>query len=68
MGDAMTLLDPKTPIDDPMVKIPQPFVRALKAAGINTLGQAWAMGDKEILALHGTGPKGVRMLRELEAG
>ena len=60
--------DPDTPIDDPSVKISRPFVRALKAAGVVTLGQAWAMSDEEILALHGTGPKGVRILRELEAG
>ena len=64
----MTRPDPNTPIDDPSVKISRPFVRALRAAGVTTLGEAWAMSDEDILALHGTGPKGVRILRELEAG
>lgn len=61
-------MSPDTPIDDPAVKIAQPLVRALKAAGITTLGAAWAKRDAELLALHGVGKKGIRMLRELESG
>ena len=60
-------MSPDTPIDDPSVKIAQPFVRALQAAGITTLGAAWAKRDAELLALHGVGKKGIRMLRELES-
>jgi len=40
-------------------------VRALLANGIETLGAAWASEDAALLALHGVGPKGVRMLRAL---
>jgi hypothetical protein len=60
-------MSPDTPIDDPSVKISQPFVRALQAAEITTLGAAWAKSDAELLALHGVGKKGIRMLRALES-
>ena len=61
-------MSPDTPIDDPAVKVARPFVRALQAAGITTLGAAWAKSDAELLALHGVGQKGIRMLRELQSG
>jgi hypothetical protein len=60
-------MSPDTPIDDPAVKVSRPFVRALQAAGITTLGAAWAKSDAELLALHGVGQKGIRMLRALES-
>ena len=41
------------------------MVRALLGADISTLGEAWARSDKELLALHGVGQKGVRTLRAL---
>jgi len=59
-------MDASTPIDDPSLKLPRPFVRALVAAGLTSLGAARAWSDDELLALHGAGPKGVRMLRELQ--
>jgi hypothetical protein len=59
-------MNASTPIDDPSLKLPRPFVRALVAAGLTPLGAAWAWSDDELLALHGAGPKGVRMLRELQ--
>jgi hypothetical protein len=59
-------MNASTPIDDPSLKLPRPFVRALVAAGLTSLGAAWAWSDDELLALHGAGPKGVRMLRELQ--
>ena len=59
-------MSPDTPIDDPAIRISQPFVRALRAAGITTLGAAWAKSDADLLALHGVGKKGIRRLRELE--
>jgi hypothetical protein len=37
---------------------------ALKAAGITTLRQVAKLTEKELLALHGVGPKAVRILRE----
>ena len=58
--------DPTTPLDDPSLRLPRPAVRGLAAAGMTTLGAAWAAKDAELLALHGVGPKGVRMIRELE--
>ena len=59
-------MNASTPIDDPFLKLPRPFVRALVAAGLTSLGAAWAWSDDELLALHGAGPKGVRMLRDLQ--
>ena len=58
-------MDASTRIDDPALHLPRPFVRALLANGIETLGAAWASEDAALLALHGVGPKGVRMLRAL---
>ena len=60
-------MSPDTPIDDPAITFSQPFVRALLAAGITTVGAAWARSDAELLALHGVGQKGIRMLRALES-
>ncbi|THV26202.1 helix-hairpin-helix domain-containing protein [Glycomyces paridis] len=41
-----------------------PATRALAAAGITTLDAAAALSDRELLALHGVGPKAVRLIRE----
>jgi hypothetical protein len=59
-------MNASTRIDDPSLKLPRPFVRALLASGIKTLGEAWATGERDLLALHGVGPKGLRLLRELQ--
>jgi hypothetical protein len=42
----------------------QPAQRALAEAGYNRLEQLTRVSEKEILALHGMGPKGIRLLRE----
>lgn len=42
----------------------QPALRALLHAGITSLDGLTAVKAKELLALHGMGPKGVRILRE----
>jgi hypothetical protein len=48
--------------------IGRPATRALANAGITTLDQVAALSDAEIAALHGVGPKAVKLLREaLEA-
>jgi hypothetical protein len=60
--------DATTPLDDPSLRLPKPAVRGLAAAGITTLGAAWAAEDADMLALHGVGRKGVRMIRELKTG
>ncbi|WP_274910617.1 helix-hairpin-helix domain-containing protein [Streptomyces sp. WZ-12] len=41
-----------------------PATRALASAGISTLAQIAELTDAELLALHGVGPKAVRILRE----
>lgn len=46
------------------IKISEPGHRALEAAGINTLEQAAQYTRRQLLALHGFGPKGLRMLEE----
>jgi hypothetical protein len=58
-------MDSSTRIDDPSLNLPRPFVRALLGVGITTLDAARAISDRELRALHGVGPKGIRMLREL---
>ena len=42
----------------------QPATRALLHAGYDTLEKVAPLSDKELLALHGMGPKGVRIVRE----
>lgn len=41
-----------------------PALRALAHAGIRSLAQAAQWSEAELGALHGMGPKGVRMLRD----
>lgn len=48
--------------------IGRPATRALLARGISTLDQVAARTDEELLALHGVGPRAVRILRETLAG
>lgn len=51
-------------------KISGPANRALAEVGITTLEQVAQHTEAELLALHGFGPKGIRILREAlaEAG
>jgi len=49
-------------------RIGRPASSALLAIGVRTLDEVAAMGEAALLALHGVGPKAVRILREaLEA-
>lgn len=41
----------------------QPALRAFQAAGIETLDQVAHYSERELLALHGVGPKTIRQLR-----
>jgi predicted flap endonuclease-1-like 5' DNA nuclease len=50
--------------NDLPVSIGNPATNALLAANIITLKQVAELSDKELLALHGVGPKAVRILRE----
>jgi hypothetical protein len=45
-------------------RLGRPATRALLAAGYTLLEQLTKVSAKEILALHGMGPKGIRILRE----
>lgn len=42
----------------------QPALRALAAAGYTELAQLNAVSKSELAALHGMGPKGIRILSE----
>ncbi|MCY9787241.1 helix-hairpin-helix domain-containing protein [Nocardiopsis sp. EMB25] len=44
--------------------IGKPATRALLGAGLGTLAEVATRSEKELLALHGVGPKAVRILRE----
>ncbi|WP_324651391.1 helix-hairpin-helix domain-containing protein [Georgenia sp. H159] len=44
--------------------IGRPANGALLEAGITTLDEVARMSEKELLALHGVGPRAVRLLRE----
>lgn len=49
------------------IKIGQPAQSALKEAGVDSLIQLCNYTEKELLLLHGIGPKAVRILKELLA-
>lgn len=51
-------------VGDLPASIGRPATRALAGAGITTLSDVAARTDAELLALHGVGPKAVRLLRE----
>ena len=53
--------------DDALPRIGAPATRALAAAGITTLPQVSALTEAELLAMHGVGPKAIRLLREAMA-
>ncbi|MCS7475435.1 hypothetical protein ACFFQW_15435 [Umezawaea endophytica] len=48
--------------------IGKPATRALSGAGLTTLAQVAELTDAELLAMHGVGPKAVRVLREAIGG
>lgn len=51
-------------LSDIPASIGKPARRALTAANITALDQVAELSDKKLLALHGVGPKAVRILRE----
>lgn len=48
-------------------KISKPAIRALESVGITSLEQVAEHTEKELLALHGFGPKGIRILKPVLA-
>ena len=51
-------------MNDDLPRIGAPATRALEAAGRRRLSQVAELSEAELLALHGMGPKAVRILRE----
>ncbi|MDF2541563.1 MAG: hypothetical protein K0S47_1281 [Herbinix sp.] len=47
------------------IKMGQPAHRALKGAGITTLEQVTQFTEKELLALHGFGPKALNIIKTI---
>lgn len=45
-------------------RIGRPATSALLAIGVTTLDEVAALGEARLLALHGVGPKAIRILRE----
>ena len=56
------------PLDEFPRGVSKPARRALAAAGITRLEQVAGRSEAELLALHGFGPKAIRVLREALAG
>jgi DNA-directed RNA polymerase alpha subunit len=57
------MTDKMPPSDFPR-GLSQPALRALASAGITRLEQVTRRTEAELLALHGMGPKGIRVLKE----
>ena len=51
-------------MNDELPRIGAPATRALEAAGCRRLSQVAELSEAGLLALHGMGPKAVRILRE----
>ena len=54
--------------DDDLPAIGAPATRALATAGITRLSQVAGRSEVELAALHGVGPRAIRLLREALAG
>ena len=52
------------PADSDLPRIAAPARRALAAVGVYRLDQVADMAEADLLALHGMGPKAIRILRE----
>ena len=63
---------PGDPLTHPDNELPQtigrPATRALHREGIYRLDQVARWNERDLLALHGVGPKAIRLLREALAG
>jgi hypothetical protein len=55
---------PTEPENNFAPKLSQPALRALDSAGYKRLEDLISVTEAEIAALHGMGPKGIRLLRE----
>lgn len=50
--------------DHPLPKVGAPATRALAALGVTNLTQVAAYSAEQLMALHGCGPRAVRILQE----
>ncbi|GAB2768584.1 hypothetical protein [Amycolatopsis magusensis] len=67
-ADLTAIVDaPAQPVGDLPRSIGKPATRALALAGVTTLDQAATWTEADLLALHGVGPKVVRILNEILA-
>ncbi|MFE6233758.1 hypothetical protein [Cellulosimicrobium sp. NPDC057862] len=55
-------------VGDLPAAIGRPATRALAGAGIATLSDVARLGDADLLALHGVGPRALRILRDAASG
>jgi hypothetical protein len=62
-GDALGAQEGETEHDFP-AGVSNPALRALHAAGYTRLDQLTTVSERELLALHGMGPKAIGILRE----
>ncbi|WP_329086687.1 MULTISPECIES: hypothetical protein [unclassified Streptosporangium] len=60
----MTTRDQDDAPTDIPANIGRPARGALSAAGYTTLAQVASMTERELLRLHGVGPKAIRLLRD----
>ncbi|KLN36701.1 hypothetical protein FB00_02260 [Cellulosimicrobium funkei] len=69
LGAALVAADSAEPgsVGDLPAAIGRPATRALAGAGIVSLSDVAPLSDRELLALHGVGPRAVRILREVLA-
>ncbi|MBM7821571.1 hypothetical protein JOE63_004048 [Cellulosimicrobium cellulans] len=69
LADTLVAADAAEPgsVGDLPAAIGRPATRALAGAGIVTLSDVDRLGDADLLALHGVGPRAVRLLREVLA-
>lgn len=51
-------------MDDDLPRVGAPATRALAAAGVTRLDEVAAWSEAELLALHGIGPRAVRILKD----
>jgi hypothetical protein len=56
-----------SPSDDTIPDLGAPANRAFAAAGITTLTEVSRTSERELLAMHGVGPRAIRILREAMA-
>ncbi|HVL22780.1 MAG TPA: hypothetical protein VM450_01765 [Thermomicrobiales bacterium] len=64
MNDTQSRRDPA---GTPLPKIGAPATRALAAIGVTTVEQLSAYTEQELLALHGVGPRAIRILAPVMA-